>query len=104
VAATECSQVFKQFWVEDGRADPVDPGSPLAEVDFAAAVTAEGEVLAIECDKHGAGGAAEEFGGFFLGRHGDIVSARRLISIFSPKLRSGFSHPLSIEDKPVGGI
>jgi len=70
LAAAEGAQVFQDFGVKHGGTDLVDSRGPLAEVDLAAAITAEGEVLAIEGYQHGAGGAAEEFGGFFLGRHG----------------------------------
>jgi hypothetical protein len=46
----ETAQVFEDLGVEDGRADLVDAGGPLAEVDFAAAVRAEREVLVVETD------------------------------------------------------
>jgi hypothetical protein len=68
VSATICSQtaqVFKDFGVEDGRADFVDAHGPFAEVDFSAAITAERKVFVAEADKGCAGGAAEELGGFF---------------------------------------
>jgi len=70
LTAAECPEVFEDFGVEDGGADFVDARGPLAEIDLAAAVGAEWEILAIEGHEHGAGGAAEEFGGFFLGGHG----------------------------------
>jgi hypothetical protein len=75
VASAEGAKVFEDFRVEDGRADFVDAGGPLAEVDLAAAVTAEREVFAVEGDEFVAGGAAEEFGGFFLGCHGVLGEA-----------------------------
>ena len=65
----EAAEVFEDFRVEDGGADFVDSGGPLAEVDFAAAVAAEGEVLVVEADEHATGGAAEKFCGFFLCGH-----------------------------------
>ena len=74
VPAAECAQIFEYFGVEDGRADLVDAGGPLAEVDLAAAVRAEGEVLAVEQDQLGAGGAAEDFCGVFLGCHGMVLT------------------------------
>jgi hypothetical protein len=46
----ETAEVFKDFRVEDGGADFVDAHGPLAEVDLAAAVTAEREVLVVEAD------------------------------------------------------
>jgi hypothetical protein len=72
VVRAEAAEVFEDFGVEDGGSDFVDAGGPLAEVDFAAAVTAEGEVFAIEENKFAAGGTAEEFGGLFLGSHTTI--------------------------------
>jgi hypothetical protein len=66
----QVTQVIEDFGVEDGRADFVDAGGPLAEVDLAAAVGAEGEVFVGKADQHAAGGAAEDFGGFFLRGHG----------------------------------
>jgi hypothetical protein len=65
-AAAEAAEIFEDFGVEDGRADLVDTHGPLAEVDFAAAVAAEGEVFVVEADEHAAGGAMEELAGFFL--------------------------------------
>ena len=38
---TEAAEVFEDFGVEDGGADFVDAGGPLAEVDLAATVRAE---------------------------------------------------------------
>ena len=87
VSAAEGAQVFEHVGIEDGRADLVDAGGPLAEVDLAAAVTAEREVLAIERDEFRAGGAAEEFRGFFLGSLGVIGSAGGRSLIFSPNDR-----------------
>jgi len=43
-------EVFEDFGIEDGGADLVDAGGPLAEVDFATAVGAEGEVFTVEQD------------------------------------------------------
>jgi len=68
--SVQAAEVFEDFRVEDGGADPVNAGGPLAEVDLAAAVGAEGEVLIGEANQHAAGGAAVEFGGFFLDGHG----------------------------------
>jgi hypothetical protein len=48
--AAEFAQVFEDFRVKDGRADFVDTHGPLAEVDFAAAVAAEREVLVFGAD------------------------------------------------------
>jgi len=69
VVRAEPAKVFEDFGVEDGGADLVDAHGPLAEIDLAAAVTAEGEILVVETDQHAAGGAAEEFCGFFLCGH-----------------------------------
>jgi hypothetical protein len=41
----EAAEVFEDFGVEDRRADFVDARGPFAEIDFAAAVAAEGEVF-----------------------------------------------------------
>jgi hypothetical protein len=84
----QAAEVFEDFRVEDGGADFVDAGGPLAEIDFAAAVTAEGEVLVVEADQFAAGGAAEELGGFFLRSHGLVVIAKRSMAI----LRRGPLH------------
>ncbi len=61
----ETAEVFEDFGIEDGRADFVDAHGPFAEIDFAAAVAAEGEVFVGGADDHSAGGAMEELGGFF---------------------------------------
>jgi hypothetical protein len=65
----EFAEVFEDFGVEDGRTDFVDAHGPFAEIDFAAAVTAEREVFVGHADEHAAGGAVEEFYGFFLCGH-----------------------------------
>src|ERR1035437_5771299 len=73
VAATaQASQVFEDFGVQAARAALVDAHGPLAKVDLAAAVTAEGEVLVFDSYEHTAGGAAEEFYEFFLWGHGCV--------------------------------
>ena len=72
LAAAEASEVFEDFGVEDGGADFVDTHGPLAEVDLAAAVRAEGEVLVFDSNEHTAGGAVVELYGFFLWRHRTI--------------------------------
>jgi len=69
VVRVQAAEVFEDFRVEDGGADFVDAGGPLAEVDFAATVAAEGEIFVVEADQHAAGGAAENFSGFFLCGH-----------------------------------
>jgi len=63
------AEVFEHLRVEDGRADLVCAHRPLAEIDLAAAVAAEGEVLAVAADKRIARGAVENLGGFLLRRH-----------------------------------
>jgi hypothetical protein len=68
--AARITKVFEDIGIEDGRTDFVDAAGPFAEVDLSAAVTAERKVLIGGADQHSAGGAAEEFGGFFLRRHG----------------------------------
>jgi hypothetical protein len=70
MAAAQIAKVFQDFRVEDRGADFIDAGGPLAEVDFAAAVAAKGEVFVSGADEHAAGGATEEPGGFFLLSHG----------------------------------
>ena len=72
LAAAEAAEVFEDFGVEDGGTDFVDAHGPLAEVDLAAAVRAEGEIFVVDADQHAAGGAAEELYGFFLWRHRTI--------------------------------
>jgi len=72
----QSAQVFEDFRVEDGGADFEHAGGPFAEIDLAAAVTAEGEVLVVEADQLAAGGAAEELGGFFLGGHALVPLAK----------------------------
>jgi len=69
----EIAEVLEDFGIEDGGADFIDAGGPFAEVDFAAAITAEGEVFAVVGDELAAGGAAEDFGGLFLGSHGFLA-------------------------------
>jgi len=69
------AEILQDFGIQNGRADLVHTHRPLAEIDLAAAVTAEGEVLVGHADEHAAGGAAEKFGGFFLGRHGWLKGA-----------------------------
>ena len=54
-------EFLEEVWVLDGAGDLVVAGGPLAEVDTAAAVGAEGEVLAASDDDVAAGGAAEGF-------------------------------------------
>ena len=55
-------EVFEEVGVEDGGGDFVVPGGPLAEVEDAAAVGAEGEVLVGGEDEFATGGAEEGFG------------------------------------------
>ncbi len=55
-------EVFEEVGVEDGGGDFVVAGGPLAEVDEAAAVGAEGEVFVGGEDDFAAGGAEEGFG------------------------------------------
>jgi hypothetical protein len=56
------SQLFEEVGVLDGSADFVVAAGPLAEIDAAAAVGAEGEVIAFGEYDVSAGGAAESFG------------------------------------------
>ncbi len=81
--ATDLAKIFKDFGIQDGRADFVDAHGPLAKIDLAAAVAAEREVFVFGGDQHAAGGAMQELCGFFLLRHGyfafsflDIVTPR----------------------------
>ena len=65
VPAGEAAEVFKHFGIEDGRADLIGAHGPLAEVDAAAAVAAEREILVGGLDQLAAGWAFEgfDFGG-----------------------------------------
>ena len=56
-------EVFEQIGIEDGRGDFVVSRSPLAEIDGAAAVGAEGDVGGVEWDFLAADGTFEDFGG-----------------------------------------
>jgi hypothetical protein len=80
VVGAEAAEVFENFRVEDGRADFVDAHGPFAEIDFAAAVAAEWEVFVAGADDHCAGGAVEEFGGFFSGRHDLAVGVKPVVN------------------------
>src|ERR1700678_1573413 len=93
VSAAKGAQVFEYLRVKHGRTDFVDARGPLAQVDLAAAVGAEREVFAVEDYEFTAGGAAQEFGGFFLGSHGILVSAKRLILIFSLRRPHRWTRP-----------
>jgi hypothetical protein len=53
-------EVFEDVGVDDGRGDLVGSAGPLAEVDLAAAVAAEGEIFVGGGDDGLAGGAAED--------------------------------------------
>ena len=55
-------EVFEEVGVEDGGGDFVVAGGPLAEVDGAAALGAEGDFGAVEGDEFFADGAVEGFG------------------------------------------
>jgi hypothetical protein len=66
---THLTEIFEHLGIEDGGADFVDTHSPLAEVDFAAAIAAKGEVFVFGGDDHAARGAVQELCGFFLWRH-----------------------------------
>jgi hypothetical protein len=63
------AQVFEDFRVEDGGTDLVDAHGPFAKINLAAAIAAKGKVLVGEANEHAAGGAAEEFDGFFTSSH-----------------------------------
>ena len=58
-------EVFEKVGVEDGGGDFVVAGGPLAEVDGAAALGAEGDFGGVEGNEFFADGAVERFG------HGD---------------------------------
>src|ERR1700722_16753519 len=60
------AQVFEDVGGENRRTDLVDPRGPFAEIDLAATVAAEREVLIIEADQHIARRTAQNFCGFFL--------------------------------------
>jgi len=75
VPAAECAQIFEDFGVEDGRADLVNAGGPLAEVDLAAAVrTSSAQV-----------GQRRIFADFFLGAMG-LLSRRDAYFDFLTKM------------------
>src|SRR5580658_9319902 len=59
-AAGESAEVFEDFGIEDWRTDFVDAHGPLAQIDLAATVGAEGKVFVFEPDESAAGGAAQE--------------------------------------------
>ena len=61
VARGGSAQVFKHLGVKDGRGDFIDAHGPLAEVDAAAAVRAEGEVFTGGGDQLATGGAVDGF-------------------------------------------
>ena len=56
-------EIFEEVGVEDGRADLVVAGGPLAEVDDTAALGAEGDLGGVEGDFLAADGAVEDFDG-----------------------------------------
>jgi hypothetical protein len=66
LSAAEVAEVLEDFRVEDGRADLVDARGPLAEVDLAATVAAEGEIFVADADQHAASGTTEELYVFLL--------------------------------------
>jgi hypothetical protein len=63
------SKILEDFGIKDWGADLVDSGGPFSQVDFAATVAAEWEVLVFRGDEHAAGGAMQELCGFFSGCH-----------------------------------
>jgi hypothetical protein len=67
-------EVFEEFFIEDGGADFVVAGSPLAEVDEAAAVGAEGEVFGGGVDDFAAGGAEDGLDGWHTFLSGEGAS------------------------------
>jgi hypothetical protein len=58
-------KTLEDFGVEDGRADAIDTGGPLAEVDALAAVAAEGKVRRVFKDERVTGWAMEDFYALF---------------------------------------
>jgi hypothetical protein len=67
-------EVFEEVGVEDGGGDFVVPGGPLAEVDGAAALGAEGDFGGVEGNEFFADGAVEGFG------HDDCSVIRLLLA------------------------
>jgi hypothetical protein len=61
-AGVRAGELFEKIGILDGGADLVVAGGPLAEVEDAAAVGAEGEVFVGGEDDLAAGGAEEGFG------------------------------------------
>ena len=55
-------EVFEEVGVEDGGGDFIVAGGPLAEVDGATALGAEGDFGGVEGDWLAADGAVEDFG------------------------------------------
>jgi hypothetical protein len=87
VAATgEPAKIFEDFGIEHGRTDFVNAHGPLAEINFSAAVAAEGEILILGLNNHAAGGTVEEFCGFFL-------RASHLSTDYYPAIRRVFARP-----------
>jgi hypothetical protein len=76
-------QFFEEVGVLDGGRDLVVSGGPLAEVEDATAVGAEGEVLVGGEDYFSAGGAEE---GFWGGTHGMVDSRRERLFVPVPLL------------------
>jgi hypothetical protein len=77
-------EIFKEIGIEDGGGDFVVAGGPLAEVDGAAALGAEGNFGGVEGDKFFADGAVKWFG------HGDYSST---ILLGWQALRAGWGFP-----------
>jgi hypothetical protein len=67
-------KIFQNVWIKDRRADFVHAGRPLTEVDFAATIAAEREILVLGRDQHAARGAMKELCGFFLRCHRDTAT------------------------------
>src|SRR6185437_3785081 len=81
LAVAQAFEFVEQLGVVDGRADDIRSAGPLAEVDTAASVGAEGHILTASEHECAAGGTAQRFGfrlghKFILGRHPQPVRYR----------------------------
>lgn len=90
------AQVLEYFRVEHWRTDLVDAGGPFAQVDLAAAIAAEWEILVPDANQGAARGAAERFWRFFSGGHSNSATtgtyeAGRSHSIFFNRCSSRLS-------------
>ena len=92
------AEIFQDFGVQNGRADLVHAHRPLAEIDLAAAVTAEREVFVGHADQHAASRAAEKLHGFCFWCHGRLNGANDPILFSHPQDGVGEARGLASEE------